>query len=117
MHARDLRVDLDVKIGIHRGRVVVGNVGSPRRTEYAAVGDAVNVAARVMQLGPVLGHPILITEDVYARAAETARVREFSVQTVKGRSAAVRVYGVDGVRGDDGAWLTWNGVGVHQGQR
>ena len=74
-HARDLRVDLDVEIGIHRGRVVVGNVGSPRRTEYAAVGAAVNVAARVMQLGPVLGHPILITEDVYARAAHAARRR------------------------------------------
>jgi class 3 adenylate cyclase len=109
-HERGLRVDLDVKIGIHRGRVVVGNVGSPRRTEYAAVGDAVNVASRVMQLGPVVGHPILITEDVYARAASAARVREFPAQPVKGRSATVRVYGVDEVLGDDGAWLTWNGA-------
>ncbi len=108
-HERGLRVDLDVKIGIHRGRVVVGNVGSPRRTEYAAVGDAVNVASRVMQLGPVLGHPILITEDVYARTTSAARVREFPAQSVKGRSAAVRVYGVDEVLGDDGGWLTWNG--------
>jgi len=110
-HARDLRVDLDVKIGIHRGRVVVGNVGSPRRTEYAAVGDAVNVAARVMQLGPVLGHPILITEDVYARAAHAARVREFPAQPVKGRTAAVRVYGVTAALADDGTWLTWDSDG------
>lgn len=112
-HGRGLRVDLDVKIGIHRGRVVVGNVGSPRRTEYAAVGDAVNVAARVMQLAPVLGHPILVTEEVYARAGSAARVREFPAQPVKGRSAAVRVYGVDEVRGDDGAWLAWNGARGH----
>ena len=110
-HDRGLGVNLDVKIGIHRGRVVVGNVGSPRRTEYAAVGDAVNVASRVMQLGPVLGHPILITEDVHARADAAARVREFPPQSVKGRSAAVRVYGVDAVLGEDGAWLTWNGAG------
>jgi hypothetical protein len=34
-------------------------------------------------------------------------VSEFPAQHVKGRSAAVRVYGVDEVRGESGAWLAW----------
>lgn len=106
--ARGVLAPLDVKIGIHRGRVVVGNVGSPRRTEYAAVGDAVNVASRVMHLAPVLGRPILITEDVYARAADAVRAVEFPPQAVRGRSAPVRVYGVKAALGEDGKWLTWD---------
>ena len=52
-------------------------------------------------------HPILITEDVYARANGGVMVSEFCAQHVKGRSAAVRVYGVDEVRGESGAWLAW----------
>lgn len=91
---------LQAKIGIHRGRVVVGNVGSPRRTEYAAVGDAVNLASRVMGLTKSLGHMVLITQDVYDRVRDLVEVREFPPQTVKGREAAVRVYGLDGLRED-----------------
>lgn len=89
---------LQAKIGVHRGRVVTGNVGSPRRTEYAAVGDTVNLGSRVMNMTKNLGHMLLITQDVYERVKDLVQVTEFPPQPVKGRDQAVRVYGLDGLR-------------------
>ena len=47
--SREYGMDFDVRIGINTGPVVVGDVGSAAATEYTAMGDAVNVAARMEQ--------------------------------------------------------------------
>lgn len=72
-----------VKIGIHTGEAVLGNVGSASRTEYAAVGDVVNTGAR---LAGALGLPIVISG---ATAAEVGP--EFELREVDGGAFEVVV--------------------------
>ena len=42
-------IDIEVRVGINTGLVVVGEVGSDLRVEYTALGDAINLAARMEQ--------------------------------------------------------------------
>lgn len=86
----------DVKVGVHTGEVVVGGVGTQDRMEFAAVGDNVNLASRVMGLAPKLGAKILITEatyfEVYRRVATGVRFNARGAQEVKGRQNLIKVY-------------------------
>lgn len=56
---------VQLRIGIHRGQVIAGNVGAATRMQYGVIGDAVNVASRIK------GHSepgeILLSEDIYTR--------------------------------------------------
>jgi PAS domain S-box-containing protein len=83
---------LHVGIGLNTGEVLLGNIGSEARMDFTAIGDAVNVAARLQ--GMARQHPILIGEGT-AEAQRRHPVRDLGVQSLKGRRAPERIFALE----------------------
>jgi len=86
-------VPVEVGIGIHLGNVVVGNIGSDRRTDFTAVGDAVNVAHRLEKLARP--GEILVSEAVQRRVRGSVPLRFEGERLLSGREEPVHVYSID----------------------
>ena len=84
--------DLDVRVGINTGLVVVGAVGSDLRLEYSALGDAINVAARMEQTATP--GTVQITEDTLRLVAGQFDVEPLGGIEVKGKSLPLTAYRV-----------------------
>jgi len=84
--------ELEVGIGINTGTVTAGNIGSLRRLDYTAVGDTVNVAARLM--AEAEGGQILISESTARDLDPTFKVGGRKPVMLKGKSAPVPVLSV-----------------------
>ncbi len=88
-------IEAGLGIGVNRGEAIAGNVGSPTYMSYTIIGDAVNVAARLMQNAK--SNEILISEAVFQgldSLADELRPEPLEPMTVKGKSTPLPVYRV-----------------------
>src|SRR6202035_1106463 len=91
---------LDIGIGLSTGVASVGNMGSALRYGYTALGDTVNLAARLEGLNKEYGSHILWRETTYAEVTDPLLVfRELDLIRVKGKLQPIKLYELLGSRG------------------
>src|SRR6478736_4326428 len=81
-----------VRLGIHFGDAVVGNMGSTERMNYTALGNSVNLAARLEGLNKEYGTTILVSEAVRNRVEHRFRFKAVASVIAKGMTTETRVY-------------------------
>jgi adenylate cyclase len=91
---------LVTRFGIHEARVMVGNFGTPSRLSYTALGDGVNLAARLEPLCKQYGVTVLVSETVALHAKEEFVFRRIDRVAVKGKTEGIDVYELLGAAGE-----------------
>jgi class 3 adenylate cyclase len=95
------RPRIRIRIGLNCANVLVGNVGSSARLSYTALGDGVNVAARLEGINKLFGTTICISDSIYDEVRTEILVRPLKRVQVKGRKAEFMIYELLALRGSD----------------
>jgi class 3 adenylate cyclase len=90
--------ELEMGIGLNETEVIVGNIGSSKRSKYAVVGSGVNMTSRIESY--TVGGQILISESVHQEAGEVLRIDTERKVHPKGSENPFKIYEVGGIAGD-----------------
>jgi adenylate cyclase len=89
--------ELGIGIGINRGEVVVGNIGSQKRAKYSAIGSALNTAYRIES--HTVGGQILIGPSIYENIGSRLNIRGTIRAHFKGLTEPMSLYDVAEIKG------------------
>jgi adenylate cyclase len=90
------KAPLGVGIGINTGWAIVGNIGSPERMGYTAIGDTVNIASRLQDLTKEYQAGLLISHTTFEEIDDLFEAERIGLVPVKGRTEPVGIYKVLG---------------------
>ena len=89
--------ELEMGIGLNETEVIVGNIGSAKRSKYAVVGSGVNMTSRIESY--TVGGQILISESVRKEAGDILRIDGQREVLPKGTEAPLMIYEIGGIAG------------------
>jgi adenylate cyclase len=90
--SHDLREPIRFGIGIHSGEVIIGDIGYRDHMVFTALGDAVNVAARLQDMTKSLGCEVIVSEEVCATAGLAADALPKQQAEIRGRSEPMTIH-------------------------
>ena len=91
-HRKKGMPEFETRMGIKTGPVIVGNFGTSERMSYSAIGDAVNIAARLQELNKTYHTQILIGEETMCMTKDAFLVRPLETVELRGRQQKIKVY-------------------------
>jgi adenylate cyclase len=94
--ASENQAPIRIGIGINTGNVITGSIGSTRALQYTAIGDAMNVASRLVNVAA--SGEIIISEHTYRHVAGRVEAAQLPPVKVKGKAEELKVYRVTGLR-------------------
>ena len=89
--------ELEMGIGLNEAEVVVGNIGSSKRSQYTVIGSGVNMASRIESY--TVGGQVLISESVRQEVGDILRIDQVMEIMPKGAESPMTVYEVGGIGG------------------
>jgi adenylate cyclase len=83
---------INTRLGINSGLIVAGNIGSEKRMDYTAIGDPVNLSARLEGVNKIFKTKIIISDSTYALVKNDFVCRELDYLRVKGKKEPTRIF-------------------------